>query len=212
MSTGLTSGAACCPLQVLIQNAEVYVGDDLHEQLNEALRQLVFLTSLYLDFEEIQDGLPALASLQRLQRLCLGSDGYSPPNLPGGQWLSGLRELGVGWPCLRASAQALVAAAQLERIAVLSGLHAEVGHSRSLFSWLAGHPPLRRLEFYQDGDTPSRMRNAVARLQQHRPGLQVDLIEGDLRESNFVAEFHTMKFFCCTAAPPAADGTDSELM
>ncbi len=183
-------------LQVLIQSPESGDDETLAAELNAALPQLERLTSLLIDAWEIQAGLPALASLSRLQRLYLDGGSELPLSLPAGPWMGSLRELGASWTYLCASTQALAAAAQLERVAVVNGLDAQVQPSPQLFGWLAEHPPLRYLEMYPGDDgLHGSMRSAVAGLKQGRPGLQVALIHEAALAAVFRASFRTLIFF-----------------
>ena len=182
-------------VQMLFEAGNAEPEDAAGEAFDGTLRQLVHLTSLYLSLDDPRACLPALASLPRLQRLCIIGRGHEPASLPAGPWLSSLRELGTSRACLCSSSQVLAVAAQLERVAVMSGLSGKVRRSEPLFAWLSAHPPLRCLELHIRGNLHSGMRSAVAGLQQGRPELQVAFIGGSTEQSNFVTGFHTIQFF-----------------
>lgn len=165
--------------------------------INTNLQPLTQLTSLYVGTHAWQDGLPAVAGLSCLQRLCLDDGG--PPSLPAGQWIGSLRELGTSWACLCSSTQALAAAAQLQHVAVLERSDADsVRANRAFFAWAAAHASLRSLHFYLQGDMPKGLRTAVGRLQKQRPELAVQHTSlpdvGGLQVCPFAASFDPQPF------------------
>ena len=92
---------------------------------------------------------PALGRLPHLKRLYLRDVGEAA--LPGGPMLRSLRWLSADIHVLLNNLQTLPAAAALEYVAVADSLGGKIDWGSAamtgLFSWLAQHPPLRRLSF-----------------------------------------------------------------
>lgn len=156
--------------------------------LNAALASLTQLTSLRAAHISLHGGLPALAELHGLQRLCLFEcEGLG--SLPEGGWCSRLQELGADGACLQRSCRALEAAQQLRHVALWTKRALAQPFNAALLRWAARHPPLQQLLVADDltgswmaeqpecaklaGQWTAELASAVQRLQQERPGLQL---------------------------------------
>ena len=156
--------------------------------LNAALASLTQLTSLQAAHISLPDGLPALAGLHGLRRLCLFEcEGLG--SLPEGGWCSRLQELGADSACLQHSCGALAAARQLRLVVLWIRWELAQPFNAAMLRWAAQHPPLQQLLVADDltgswlakqpgyaklaGRWDAELAIAVQRLQHERPGLQI---------------------------------------
>lgn len=126
--------------------------------------------------------LPSLTALSSLRRCCLGASCFCAADqplpsvgLPPGPWAASLRELGACLDVLQHSVEALSAATQLTRLAVLGGSFQ--GDAQDAFwDWAAERPPLQQLQIDLPGEdelVPCAAVHNVCYLARQRPALDV---------------------------------------
>ncbi|KAL4448253.1 hypothetical protein ABPG75_005472 [Micractinium tetrahymenae] len=156
------------------------------EDVLAAVPCLTGLTCLQL--AEVASFPHAVASLPRLQRLCLWSqDGtVADPAVPAGPWLQSIKWFGAPWAFLEAGTATLAAAQQLEYLSAFTMPHAGIGaavqHWAAFWELAAMHPSLRCLgidthcsdDLDAELATPSvALLDALFHLKHRRPGLQL---------------------------------------
>lgn len=153
-------------------------------QLNHALQQLPQLTGLLLEGTMSGSLPPAIAAMSQLQWLHLGCDFLDDDySLPAGAYQSSLRHLVASFYIVTASAAALGGMTRLERLSVTEPPY-KLQHMAAawdgFWAWAASHPPLRILEYMDEGEwheyaerVSTETLNQVVQLVRRRPSLQV---------------------------------------
>ena len=145
-------------------------------RLEEALKPLTQLRALTLNYmRSCLRGPPAaLCRLSRLEVFCCQWVTPRGARLPGGAWLSSLRQLVAPVSLLASSASTLAAAVRLEALALCFFGKASSAEQLAVVRWAACHPPLRQLCTGMGAkDLTLALFDAVVEAQRQNPSLEI---------------------------------------